>query len=239
MNLKYNFTKKRVLTISDMHIPFHHKDAFAFLKALQTKYKFDLVVCLGDLADWHSISFHPKSPDLHSPNDELTAIRTHMKVLEKIFPRMIIIGSNHGDLPLRKMKDAGLPASFLRNYNDIYGVGKGWQFCDDLTLRDENEIIYMAHGISKDAIKVATQRGVHHICGHYHTEFRISYVSNPHNLLWAVNSGCLIDRQALAFEYGKLTLDRPIIGTAIVLNGQPKLEPMLLKSGGAWTGKLL
>lgn len=239
MILKFPFSKKKILFISDMHIPFHHKQAFAFLKALKQKYKFDLVVSLGDLVDWHSISFHSKLPDLHSPSDELKLIRAGVKELEKLFPKMIIIGSNHGDLPLRKIKDAGLPTQFLRDYNSIYGVSKNWQFVDDLTIKDGDDIIYAAHGISKDAEKVATQRGVHHICGHYHTEFGISFVSNPRNLLWAVNGGCLIDREALAFEYGKLTLDRPIIGTPIVINGSPRLEPLMMTEGGKWTGKLV
>lgn len=239
MELKYPFNKKTILCISDMHVPYCHKDAFKFLAALKKKYKPDMVVSLGDLVDWHSISFHSKLPDLMSPGEELAAIRKNMAELEKLFPHMAVIGSNHGDLPLRKIKDAGLPTKFLRDYNDLYGVGKGWIFCDDLTLKDGNDVIYFAHGISKNAIKVATQRGVHHVCGHFHTEFRIDYVSNPRNLLWAVNGGCLIDREALAFEYGKLTLDRPIIGTPVIIEGQPKLEPMMLHSGGRWTGKLV
>jgi predicted MPP superfamily phosphohydrolase len=239
MELNYPFTKKNILTISDMHLPYEHKDAMKFLTALKKKYKPDLVVSLGDMVDWHSVSFHSKHPDLASPGEELALIRQRVKLLEKLFPKMIIIGSNHGDLPLRKIKDAGLPTQFLRDYNGIYGVSDKWIFCDDLTLKDKSEVIYFAHGISKDASKVAAQRGVHHICGHYHTNFTIDYVSNPLNLLWAVNGGCLIDREALAFEYGKLTLDRPIIGTPVILKGQPRLEPMLLTEKGKWVGKLL
>lgn len=239
MRFDFPFQRKTILTISDMHIPYHHQDAFRFLKYLSEAYKPDLVVSLGDLVDWHSISFHPKHPDLASPGHEHEAVRAKMKILEALFPEMIVIGSNHGDLPLRKMKDAGLPTSFLRNYNDIYGVGKGWKFIDDLTLIDKGEVIYFAHGISKDAVKVAAQRGVHHICGHYHTEFCIDYVSNPRNLLWGVNGGCLIDREALAFEYGKLTLDRPIVGTPVIFEGYPILEPMLLKEGGRWINRLV
>lgn len=239
MKLHFPFQKKTILTISDMHIPYQHKDAFKFLAALNDIYEPDLVVSLGDMVDWHSISFHSKDPNLLSPGHELDAIRSQVAILEKLFPEMLIVGSNHGDLPVRKIKDAGLPTSFLRDYNDIYGVGKKWKFVDDLTIIDGNEIIYVAHGISKDAQKVAAQRGVHHICGHFHTEFRVDYVSNPRNLLWGVNGGCLIDREALAFEYGKLTLDRPIIGTPVIFEGYPILEPMKLMEGGKWTGKIV
>lgn len=239
VKLKFPFMKQNILFISDMHIPYEHPNCMEFLAAIKKTYKPNLVVNLGDLTDWHSISFHPKDPDLLSPGEELSALKKKVKRLEAMFPEMVIIGSNHGDLPLRKLKDAGLPTNFLRPYNDIYGVGKGWTFVDDLTLVDGKETIYVAHGISKDAVKVAAQRGVHHICGHYHTEFCVDYVSNPRNLLWGVNSGCLINREALAFAYGKLTLDRPIIGTTVVSFGTPILIPMLLKEGGLWTGKLI
>ena len=238
MRCKYEFKKKKILTISDMHIPYHHPDAFAFLKGLQKKHKFDLVINMGDMMDWHGISFHPKSPELLSPGDEQKANQKFAKELEKIFPHMFVIGSNHGDLPLRKIADAGLPRDFIRSYNDIYGVGDGWRFIDDLTLIDGDEIIYFVHGISKNGLTLASKRGVNVVQGHYHTEFRIDYVSNPRNLLWSMQAGCLIDRASLAFEYGKLTTDRPIIGTGIILNGVPKLEPMPLVSGGRWTGKL-
>lgn len=239
MKQKYPFNSKTILCISDMHVPYQHPDALRFLQALKRKYRPDLVINLGDAVDFHSISFHPKDPDLLSPGDELSAIRKEMKALEKMFPKMVVIGSNHGDLPLRKIKDAGLPTKFLRPYNDIYGVGPGWVFCDDLTLEDDGDIVYFAHGISKNGLKLATQRGVHVVQGHYHTEFRVDYVSNPRNLLWSVNGGCLIDREALAFAYGKLTLDRPIIGTPVIVNGQPRLEPMVLGRDGRWIGELI
>lgn len=239
MIINYPISKKKILLISDMHGPYHHKDSLKFLKALQAKYKYDLVVSLGDLVDFHGISFHPKHPNLASPGDELKAVRAFVKELEKIFPSMIIIGSNHGDLPMRKVVDAGLPTSFLRPYNEIYGVSNKWKFVDDLTIKEKQEVIYLAHGINKDALKVATQRGVHHACGHYHTKYGINYISNPRSLLWGMNTGCLIDKGSLAFKYGELTLDRPLIGTGSVLYGSPKLEPMLLNSRGRWTGKLV
>ena len=45
---------KSVLVISDLHIPYHHPDAFKFLAALKKKYKPDLVVNIGDEIDQHS-----------------------------------------------------------------------------------------------------------------------------------------------------------------------------------------
>ena len=38
---------KSVLVISDLHIPYHHKDSFEFLKAVKKKFKPDTVVNIG------------------------------------------------------------------------------------------------------------------------------------------------------------------------------------------------
>jgi hypothetical protein len=232
----YSFYSKTILCISDLHIPYHHPDSFAFLKHLKKLYKPDLVVSLGDLGDFHNISFHDSDPDLPSAGDELKKLQEYSVQLEKIFPNMIIIGSNHGDLPLRRLFAAGLSKKLLRPYCEIYGVGKGWVFADDLTLTSKSQTIYFNHGIVKNGLKLATQRGVNVVQGHYHTEFNIQYASNPQDLLWSLQTGCLINPQSLAFAYNKLQVNRPIIGTAVIVDGQPILEPMILNSKGRWIG---
>ena len=37
--------------------------------------------------------------------------------------------------------------------------------------------------------------------GHYHTSFKIDYWSNPNELLWGMQVGCLINMKSLAFEF--------------------------------------
>lgn len=233
MSKKKSPIYKSILTISDLHLPYAHPDHLAFLKYLKKKYKPDLVVCLGDMLDFHNISFHNSDVELASAGDELLAARKHVKQIEKLFPEMIIVGSNHGDLPLRKLFAAGLPKSFLKSYNDIYGVGKGWKFVDDFTAND----IYFCHGISKSGIKLAAQRAQSCVQGHFHCDFRIDYISNPNALLWSMQAGCLIDDKALAFAYNKLQLNRPIIGTGVIQGGTtPLLVPMVLNTSGRWIG---
>lgn len=234
MKLMYNYKDHNVLVISDMHIPYMHQDAYKFLKACKDLYKPDLVISVGDLVDWHSISFHPKDPELASAGAELELIRKNAAIMEKLFPDMYILGSNHGDLPLRKFKDAGLPKAMLRNYNEIYGVSKRWRFVDDLLIKHDDDMIYCTHGISKSGLKLAMQRGVNVIQGHYHTEFRIDYASNPRNLLWSLQVGCLIDKESLAFAYDRLNLQRPILGVGVVNKGIPVLVPMILNNKGRW-----
>lgn len=237
MKLKYNWKKYTILFIGDMHIPYHHKDSFKFLAALKKKYKPHLVVSVGDLADFHDISFHESDPELMSAGYELAALRKYAAVLEKLFPDMYIVGSNHGDLPARKAFSAKMPKSLLRPYSEIYGVGKGWKFVDDLELVWEGDTLYVAHGISKNGLKLAMQRGVCVAQGHWHSDARIDYASNPRNLLWSLQTGCLIDKDSLAFSYNKLDLQRPIISSGLSVAGKPILEPMLLDRTSRWVGK--
>jgi hypothetical protein len=234
LKLKFAHKSKTILFISDLHIPYHHPDAFAFLKYLKKKLKPDLVVNVGDLADFHNVSFHDSDPDLMGAGDELIALQRYSRELEKIFPSMIIVGSNHGDLPVRKAFAGGLPKSFIRPYNEIYDVGSGWQFVDDLLLDDKGELLYVAHGISKNGLKLAAQRGVCVVQGHYHTEFRVDYISNPRDLLWSMQVGCLINPKSLAFAYNKLQLARPIIGTGATIDGVPQLFPMTFNKNSRW-----
>lgn len=238
MQISFDFYKNSILFIGDMHIPYHHKDSFKYLKAMKAKYRPKLVVSVGDLADFHDMSFHDSDADLMSAGDELKALRRYSKELEKMFPNMHIVGSNHGDLPARKAFAAKMPQSLLRPYNEIYGVGKGWKFTNDLTITHKSETIYVAHGICKDGIKLAARRGVCFVSGHYHSVSKIDYVSNPFNLLWSMQTGCLIDKDSLAFAYNKLDLERPIISSGVVVGGQPRLEPMVLTSNNKWTGRL-
>lgn len=234
------YTQKTILFISDAHIPYQHRDLIPFLSALKSKYKPDLVVCLGDLLDFHNISFHDSDPDLYGAGDELRESQKVIRQLEKLFPQMIVIGSNHGDLPMRKAVNNGLPRALFRPYNEIYGVGPGWIFVDDLTIKQAGEPdLYVAHGIRKNALQVAQQRGQRHVCGHYHEDLEVKYCGNPNELLWSMMCGCLIDKHSLAFNYNQINLKRPIIGTGVVVNGYPRVLPMVLTKSGQWVKKLL
>lgn len=230
---------ERVLCISDLHTPYQHPDALKFLAAIKKKYKPTLVISMGDETDGHALSFHDSDADLPSAGDELQAAQKVLQQLERLFPKMLIVDSNHGSLVFRRAKHHGIPLKFIAPLNDIYGVGKGWEWRNDITLKlkDGNEV-YLCHGMVKDGKKFVMQRGQCIVQGHYHTDFRIDYVSTPDRLMWSMQVGCLIDKHALAFAYDRLNLNRPILGSGMIINGQPLLIPMIVGKGGKWTGKL-
>ena len=78
---------KKILVISDLHIPYHHKDSFNFLKEIKKQFKPDTIINIGDSLDFHAISMHDSNPDLFSAGHELQQARKYVKELESIFPK--------------------------------------------------------------------------------------------------------------------------------------------------------
>ncbi len=135
----------------------------------------------------------------------------------------------------RKSKAHGIARKYLRDYADVLDAPDGWKWTNDLliTLPGGNKA-YFHHGLSKNVMKVVAARGVCVIQGHFHESFEIGYLGNPQALLWGMTTGCLVDNKSLAFAYNRTNMGRPIIGTGAIIDGQPKLLPMVLTSRGRW-----
>lgn len=225
----------RILLISDMHIPYHHKDTIAFLQHLKAKYNPTRIICLGDELDKHALSFHDSDPDLPSAGDELRLALPIIAQLKEIFPVMDILESNHGSLLYRKANHHGIPRQYLKTYNEVLNVDENWKWWYDMTitLPDGNKC-YLHHGKSANITKTSQTMSMCAVAGHYHEQFKIEYWGNPNGLFWGVQAGCLIDDSVYAFNYNNCNLKRPIIGTGLIINSQPVLEPMVLDVNGRW-----
>jgi hypothetical protein len=225
----------RILFISDMHIPYHHQDTIAFLKHLKAKYNPTRVICLGDEIDGHALSFHDSDPDLPSAGDEIRRSLPVVQEVYKLFPEMDIIESNHGSLVWRKGKANGIPKHYIKSYNEVLGVGTGWKWSYDLTITLPNgQMCYVHHGKSSDVVKLGQQMGMSAVQGHYHNTFKVDYWGNPTGLYFGMQCGCLVDDDSLAFSYNNVNIQRPVIGTGLIINSQPVLEAMILNSSGRW-----
>lgn len=219
----------RILFISDMHIPYHHKDTLVFLEGLKRKYRPTRVISLGDEVDKHNLSYHDSDPDLHTAGKELELAKKAVKQLEAIFPVMDIVHSNHGSLVWRKAKTHGISRHYIKPYNEVLGVGPGWKWHPDITLQlPDGQNVYVHHGKTADAVKVSQAMGMSFVSGHFHEKFGINYWANPLGLYFAMNCGCLVDDDSLAFSYNNVNLKRPIIGTGLIIDGKPILETMPL-----------
>ena len=234
-----NDTDEVILCISDLHVPYHHPQALEFLQAIKDKYinKNSLILNVGDEADFHGISMHDSETSLDTQHNETLKARKVFKKLEQMFPKMTLVHSNHGSMLYRRGKKHGIPNYMLRDYNEVIGVGKGWKWFPDFKYQMNNgQWLFMTHGMKKNGLALAKEMGMCVIQGHYHTTFEINYTSSPLSLSWNMAVGCLLDDKSLAFAYNKVNSTRVILGCGIIINGQPKLLPMLLKKGGEWNG---
>jgi hypothetical protein len=229
---------KSILVISDLHCPYQHPDAVKFLTACKNKYRPDKVICIGDEVDFHDLSYHESNPDLDSAGVELEKAIEALRPIYKLFPKVTVIESNHGSMILRKAITGGIPRKAIRSYNEIVDAPKGWNWVFDTTIQTEVGPVYFCHGKSSSPGKLASQYGMSTVQGHYHEKSQINYISTPERLMFDAHTGCLADDKSLALGYNKINPKRPIVSILVIINGVPKIIPMILNSRGRWTGKL-
>ena len=238
---KINAIGKQVLIIPDLHIPFEHKDAYKFLKAVKNKYinKDDLIISLGDEVDGNQISMHDKDPNvMFSPASEFQAAIETIKKYYKLFPKMELCESNHGSLVYRRASKFGLPMHVMKSYQDILET-PNWNWHPDILLKTKMGEVYICHGKTSSYGKLCKEQGASAIQGHFHGKFEVTWHKTSTSERFNLFSGCLIDHEHLAFSYGKNHLPKPILGVTILSpNGYPRLIKMNLTNSGRWDGNL-
>lgn len=215
----------RTLVISDFHAPFGHPGAVDFLSKLRREVKPDEVVCIGDEHDAHGWSRHQRSPDAPGQREELELARKQLAPLYKLFPKVKVCRSNHGERSFKAAARAGLPAEFIRSSKDVLAAPSGWDWAFEWLV---DGVVY-AHGegvSGKDgAMKLAERNRCSTVIGHLHSNGGIAYSAGAHDMIWAMAVGCLIDVSSIAFEYAKHG-KRPVLGTGYVIDGVPYFEPL-------------
>jgi hypothetical protein len=237
-----NLTKQYgcILVIPDQHAPYHHPDTMRFLGAVKKAFNPDIVLNLGDEVDHHALSFHDSDPNLDSAGPELERAKVFMESLHRMFPQMLVCSSNHGSLAFRKAKAHGIPVQYLKSYREVLfpkHKAPGWSWADQWIIKTPLGNVMFQHSSSNPTADAAHNR-CNLAVGHAHGKFHVDYCASADFLYWGATFGCLIDNSALAFAYGKLTKNKPIIGCGVILEGKPVLVPMVLDRDGNWIGRL-
>ena len=226
---------RTVLAIPDLHCPFEHQDALAFLIACRNKYQPTDVICLGDEADFCAFSRFPRDPDGLSPGAELQAAIDHLIPFYREFPNVRVVTSNHTVRPMKAAFLSGLPEAFLPSYSMLLNAPDGWSWSDYVII----DGVRYFHGEGKSGFNAHVQfmraykTSIVH--GHIHSYAAVSREGN----LFAVNSGCLIDTKAYAFRYAKHMPIPVSLGCTIVFNGEWAIFiPLITDADGRWTGRL-
>lgn len=232
-----NNGKKNVLVIPDLQCPFEHRDAIPFLKWVVKKYKPDTYVCVGDEVDFHAISDYDHDPDGYSAGHELIKAIERLEEYYALFPNVMVCTSNHTARPFRRAFKYGLPKAFIRDYAEFLKAPKGWQWRDYWVV----DGVRYEHGEGQSgpmgALRAAQANMCPTVIGHLHSDAGILYSANDEKLFYGFNVGCLIDKKAYAFAYGKSMKRKPIIGCGLVLKGIPMFIPLLMDKHGRWVGR--
>lgn len=233
---------RSVLIIPDTHEPFGHPDIINFLTAVKHKHldKDSVIVHLGDEIDGHCISFHNSEPDIgFSASSELEKAVEKISDLRDLFPKVYLCESNHGSLVYRRQKEAGLPRSVFRTYQQILETPL-WVWEESYLLETKMGGIYICHGKTSANGKLCKEMGTYGaIQGHYHGKYQIMWSSTATGERFDAFSGCLVDRDSLAFSYGRNHIPNPILGCLWISKmGYPMMIPMITTEEGRWIWEL-
>lgn len=215
----------RVLVIGDTHCPAMHVGYVSFLKRIEKKWKTTKVVHIGDVVDHHTISFHDKHPDNTGALDEYKKACKQIKQLYLHWPEMTVCIGNHDKRVMRLNSKLGIPAMYIREFNDLYGTDS-WKWRDEVVM----DGVYYYHGEGAGgqhpAFSAAKMRMEPTVVGHYHSSCGVWFMAGPNHKIWGMNVGCGVDRSHWSMQYGAAYLKKPILACGVVIDGTPFVETM-------------
>lgn len=211
----------RILIIPDLHEPSSRKGALDFCRDLRRKYKTAHTIFIGDVVDWHSISFHTAHPEMPGPKDEFKLAYKNIQKWYKAFPKADVVLGNHDRRIIRLAESVKIPARFIRTYGETWET-PNWTWADDF-IYDE---VFYTHGDGAGsglypAFNLVRKMGLSCVLGHHHSAGGVKWLVNPLRRMFGMDVGSLIDDKAMAFAYGSRKILRSVLSAAVVIDGTP------------------
>lgn len=229
------------LAISDLQIPFEHQDALAFVLYVQKVFFKDVkhyVFNMGDEVDQHTLSRWTMNPNGMSAGDEFRESKLRLQAWYKHFPKTLLCISNHTYRVYKKAYESGIPEGFMKTIGEAYEAPTTWQWRDKWIVDD----VCFEHGemVSGQlaAIRAAQQNRMSTVIGHQHANGGVIYQASHIDTIFGLNTGCLIDINQYAFDYGKTLRNKPTLGCGVIRNGIPYFVPMIVDKKNLWVGRL-
>jgi len=180
-------------------------------------------VFIGDLVDWHAISFHAKHPELPGPKDEYEIAKAEIQEWYRTFPKAKICIGNHDERVFRLAASVNIPAFLVKNYNEVWGTPK-WEWAYDWQI---DGVLYQ-HGTGTSgqhpAYNVCKALGHSVVQGHNHASAGIKFLASKMDRRWSMDVGSGCDDTKLQFAYAKHLRQRSIISCGVVIDGHPYIE---------------
>jgi predicted phosphodiesterase len=203
---------RNILVIGDLHEPFCLD---GYLEWCKEQYKINncnQVIFIGDIIDAHGFSYHEPDPDGMSSGLELeTAIKKIAKWYEA-FPYADVMIGNHDRMASRKAMSGGIPAAWIRSYNEVLGT-PNWNWCESVIYDD---VLY-EHGEGGQAAAKAKNNLMSSVCGHTHTLAYVQWFVGKRFKVFGMQVGCGVDSTTYAAAYAK-NFKKQSIGCSVVLN---------------------
>ncbi len=213
----------RVLVVGDIHEPVSHPGYLKFNQDLRDKYRCDHVVLIGDVIDWHAVSFHAHHPEAPGPSDEYELALAGVEKWVKAFPKALVCIGNHDERLNRLSETVNIPQKFLRDYNEIWHTPH-WNWDYEHAL----DGVYYCHGTGcgglHPAFNLMKKMLGSAVMGHIHSAGGVKWSASPDRRTFGMDTGCGIDDKAVAFAYGRHQKVRSIISAGVVVDGIPYHE---------------
>ena len=229
------------LCISDLQIPFSHKDALEFVQHVK-KIFFDgmnpFIVNMGDETDQYTLSKYITSPNAMGAKAEFEEAKLQLKPWFAAFPKTYVCISNHTYRVYKKADEAGIPEGFIKTIGEAYEAPLTWQWrqqwIHDGVIFEHGENVSGPMG----ALNAAHQNRMSTVIGHLHSFGGVIHSATFNDIIFGMNTGCLIDVEQYAFAYAKTLRKKPTLGCGIIRDGIPYFIPMLCDHSGNWLRRI-
>jgi len=141
----------RILFVAEPHRPYHDKRAWKLMLAAAAAFKPDVVVTMGDFADFYTVSAHSKDPLRALKLDwELDDVKVGLAELKSLkASTYIYLGGNHEDRLRRYVQDKAPELGNKLTVERLLGLTEnGWQYVpyrSDIRLGK----LYLTHDTGK------------------------------------------------------------------------------------------
>lgn len=229
--------------IPDTQEPYSAPGALLFVLAVAKEFSVDVTIPgrvfhVGDEVDFFAWSrFPPGAERAHTPTQELEALRDRLRAWYVALPHVRLCHSNHGGRVIKAASNAQLPSQMIRAHREILDAPPGWEWAETWTVEASRSRFLVEHGhAGPQAVGALRQRptlnGLSTVWGHLHAQPGVAHVQTLGQRVWGMCVGSLIDRDAVAFEYGRNATWRPVNGCGVVLDGGRM--PIWVPYGGSW-----
>lgn len=225
------------LLISDLQCPFEHRDALDFIQHVDKIWFPEghrYIVNQGDEVDQHTLGKWPANPNGRSGKDEWQEAKLRLSYWMTAFPKTYVCTSNHTYRAWKKAFLSGIPDVFLKSVAEVYEAPPGWLWRDKWYQGD----VCFEHGENVSgptaALNAAIQNQMSTSIGHQHSNGGVIWRASNTGLIYGLNTGCLIDVEQYAFDYGKNLRIKPTLGCGVIKNDVPYFVPMILNHQRRW-----